>query len=120
MDADSISHMMHNENFINCYEYEAITAAPNDISMNRLLLQYVRTMDMPSLLKFCCLLKNIETQQCIGANLEKCMQALHISHLYSLSYILYMYLVSYLHELMAFMFTIIFFKPGPSYREVLA
>ena len=72
MDADSVSHMMHNEHLITDSDYEAITAAPNDINMNRLLLQYVRAMDMPKLLKFCNLLKNIETQQCIGVNLETC------------------------------------------------
>ena len=94
MDADSVSHMMHNEHFINSYEYEAITAAPNDINMNRLLLQYVRAMDMPGLLKFCDLLKNIETQQCIGVNLEKCMQTIHKSHLCSLRYILYVRICS--------------------------
>ena len=80
MDADTVSHMMHNEfkYLITDSVYEAITAAPNDINMNRLLLQYVRAMDMPSLLKFCNLLKNIETQQYIGVNLEKCMQTIYI------------------------------------------
>ena len=73
MDADSVSHMMHSEHLITDSDYEAITAAPNDINMNRLLLQYVRAMDMFSLLKFCNLLKNIENQQCIGVNLQKCM-----------------------------------------------
>ena len=73
MDADSVSHMMHNEHLITDSDYEAITTAPNDINMNRLLLQYVRAMDMPELLKFCDLLKSIETQQCIGVNLETCM-----------------------------------------------
>ena len=72
MDADSVSHMMHSEQLINDSDYEAITAAPNDINMNRLLLQYVRVMDMANLLKFCNLLKNIETHQCIGVNLEMC------------------------------------------------
>ena len=72
MDADSVSHMMHNEHLITDSDYEAITAAPNDINMNRLLLQYVRAMDMPELLKFCDLLKSTETQQCIGVNLEMC------------------------------------------------
>ena len=73
MDADSVSHMMHSEHLITDSDYEAITAAPNDINMNRLLLQYVRAMDMPGLLKFCDLLKNLETQMYIGATLEKCM-----------------------------------------------
>ena len=70
MDADSVSHMMHSEHLITDSDYEAITAAPNDINMNRLLLQYVRAMDMPDLLKFCNLLKNLETQKYIGATLE--------------------------------------------------
>ena len=73
MDADSVSHMMHSEHLITDSDYEAITAVPNDINMNRLLLQYVRAMDMPDLLKFCNVLRSIETQQCIGVNLEKCM-----------------------------------------------
>ena len=73
MDADSISHMMHCERLITDSDYEAITAAPNDINMNRLLLQYVRAMDMADLLKFCYLLKNIDTHHCIGDNLETCM-----------------------------------------------
>ena len=73
MDADSVSHMMHSEHLITDSDYEAITAAPNDINMNRLLLQYVRAMDMASLLKLCDLLKNIEVQRYIGINLEKCM-----------------------------------------------
>ena len=77
MDADSVSHMMHSERLITDSDYEAITAAPNDINMNRLLLQYVRAMDKPDLLKFGDLLKNIETQEYIGVNLEKCMLAIH-------------------------------------------
>ena len=72
MDADSVSHMMHSEHLITDSDYEAITTAPNDINMNRLLLQYVRAMDMASLLRFCDLLKSIETQHCIGISLEKC------------------------------------------------
>ena len=73
MDADSVSHMMHSEQLITDSDYEAITAAPNDINMNRLLLQYVREMDMPNLLRFCNVLQNIDTQNSIGENLEKCM-----------------------------------------------
>ena len=73
MDADSVSHMMHSEQLITDSDYEAITAAPNDISINRLLLQYVRTMDMTNLLRFCNVLKNTDTQKCIGENLETCM-----------------------------------------------
>ena len=72
MDADSVSHMMHSEHLITDSDYEAITAAPNDINMNCLLLQYVRAMDMPNLLKFCNLLKSIETQEHVGDTLEKC------------------------------------------------
>ena len=78
MDADSVSHMMHSEQLITDSDYEAITAAPNDININRLLLQYVRVMDMTNLLKFCNLLKNIGTQQCIGEKLEKCMSIVHV------------------------------------------
>ena len=73
MDADSVSHMMHSEQLITDSDYEAITAAPNDINMNRLLLQYVRAMDMSNLLRFCNVLQNIDTQECIGENLETCM-----------------------------------------------
>ena len=82
MDADSVSHMMHSEHLITDSDYEAITAAPNDINMNRLLLQYVRAMDMPGLLKFCNLLKTIETHQCIGETLETCMcvSCVHVYH----------------------------------------
>ena len=73
MDADSVSHMMHSEHLLSDSDYEAITAAPNDINMNRLLLQYVRAMDMTNLLRFCTVLKNIDTQECIGESLETCM-----------------------------------------------
>ena len=72
MDADTVSHMMHCEHLITDSDYEAITAAPNDIKMNCLLLQYVRAMDMSHLMIFCNLLKNIETHQCIGVKLETC------------------------------------------------
>ena len=72
MDADSVSHMMHSEQLITDNDYEAITAAPNDIIINRLLLQYVRAMDMTNLLEFCNVLQNIEIHQCIGADLELC------------------------------------------------
>ena len=82
MDADSVSHMMHSEHLITDSDYEAITAAPNDINMNRLLLQYVRTMDMTNLLKFCNVLKSIETHQRIGETLETCMyvSCAHVYH----------------------------------------
>ena len=72
MDADSVSHMMHSEQLITDSDYEAITAAPNDININRLLLQYVRAMNMINLLRFCNLLRNTNTQECIGENLETC------------------------------------------------
>ena len=72
MDADSVSHMMHSEQLITDSDYEAITATPNDINMNCLLLQYVREMDMSNLLKFCNLLKSIETHQFIGETLKTC------------------------------------------------
>ena len=73
MDADSVSHMMHSEQLITDSDYEAITAAPNDININRLLLQYVRAMDMINLVKFCDVLKTIETHQSIGETLMTCM-----------------------------------------------
>ena len=73
MDADSVSYLMHSEQLLTDKEYEAITAAPNDININRLLLQYVRAMDMTNLLKFCNVLKTIETFQYIGETLETCM-----------------------------------------------
>ena len=72
MDADSVSHMMHSKQLITDSDYEAITTAPNDINMNRLLLQYVRAMNMTDLLKFCNILKDVETQHCIGVKLERC------------------------------------------------
>ena len=78
MDADNVSHMMHSEQLITDSDYEAITTAPNDIIMNRLLLQYVRAMDMINLLKFCDLLKNFETQQCIGESLENCKSIVYV------------------------------------------
>lgn len=91
MDADTVSHMMRSECLITDDSiYELIKAAPNDINMNRLLLQYVRAMDMPSLLKFCNMLKNIETQQCIGVKLEKCMQASYV-HTYAQTEVIIVY-----------------------------
>ena len=73
MDADSVSHMMHNKELITDSDYKAIIAAPNDININRLLLQYIRVMDKTDVLKFCNVLRSIETQRCIGDNLEICM-----------------------------------------------
>ena len=72
MDADSVSHMMQCEHLITNDDYEAITTAPNDAKMNCLLLQYVKLMDMKMLLKFCDILKSIETQKSIGETLEIC------------------------------------------------
>ena len=72
MDADSVSHMMHYKHLITDDDYEAITAAPNDSKMNTVILQYVRAMDMSQLIKFCDILKGIETQKIIGDNLSTC------------------------------------------------
>ena len=94
MDANSVSHMMHSEHLISDSDYEAITAAPTDINMNCLLLQYVRAMDVPDLFKFSNLLKSIDTHHCIGVNLEKCMYvshrivSLHVSKLFTLAIII--------------------------------
>ena len=66
MDADSVSHMMHCEHLITDDDYEVITAAPNDNKMNTLLLQYVRSMNVNQLSKFCDILKSIETHKIIG------------------------------------------------------
>ena len=70
MDADSVSHMMHYKHLITDDDYDVITSAPNDIKINCLILQYVKLMDVPMLLKFCNVLKSIETQQYIGKTLE--------------------------------------------------
>ena len=72
MDADSVSHMMHCEHLITDDDYEAITTAPNDTKMNCLLLHYVKLMDTKMKLKFCDILKSIETQKSIGETLEVC------------------------------------------------
>ena len=66
MDADSVSHMMHCEHLITDDDYEAITAAPNDNKMNTLLLQYVRSMNVNQLSKFCDIFKGIEAHKIIG------------------------------------------------------
>ena len=73
MDADSVSHMMHCKHLITDDDYEAISAAPNDRMMNTVILEYVRAMDLPTLLKFANLLKAMETQRPIGSCLEYCM-----------------------------------------------
>ena len=72
MDADSVSHMMHCEHLISDDDYEAITAAPNDNKMNTLLLQYVRSMNVSQLTKFCDILKSIETCAIIRDCLSTC------------------------------------------------
>ena len=77
MDADSVSHMMHCNHLITDDDYEAITAAPNDNTMNVVILEYVRAMDLPTLLKFADLLKAVETQISIGSSLEYCMYILY-------------------------------------------
>ena len=70
MDADSVSHMMHCSHLITDDDYEAITAAPNDSTMNIIILEYVRAMDLTMLLKFADLLIGIETLQSVGNNLK--------------------------------------------------
>ena len=77
MDADSVSHMMHCNHLITDDDYEAITTAPNDNTMNVVILEYVRAMDLPTLLKFADLLKAVETQMSIGSSLEYCMYILY-------------------------------------------
>ena len=93
MDADSVSHMMHCNHLITDDDYEAITAAPNDSIMNVVILEYVRAMDLPTLLKFADLLKAVETQMSIGSCLEYC------------TYILYAYYLDYCSHLLC-MFTL--------------
>ena len=73
MDADGVTHMMHCEHLLTDDNYEAITTAPNDWIMNVLILEYIRVMDRPTLLKFVGLLKTMETQESIGCNLESGM-----------------------------------------------
>ena len=72
MDADSVSHMMHFKGLITDDDYKLITSAPSDLKINALLLQYIKVMNMPTLLHFCDILKSIETQQCIGESLKTC------------------------------------------------
>ena len=72
MDADSVSHMMHCEYLITDDDYEAITAAPSDNKINTLLLQYVRSMNVSQLSKFCDILKSIETHKIIDDCLSTC------------------------------------------------
>ena len=82
MDADSVSHMMHCEHLITDDDYEAITAAPNDNKMNILLLQYVRSMNVKQLSRFCDILNNLETIHEIIRNCSsvcKCMKSIKLS-----------------------------------------
>ena len=72
MDADSVSHMMHCQHLITVDDYEAITTAPNDSKMNTVILQYVRSMDVTLFIRFCDVLKDIETQKSIGEYLSAC------------------------------------------------
>ena len=72
MDADSVSHMMHRNHLITDDDYEAIITAPSDRRMNNAILQYVRVMDFPTLLKFINLLQTIETQTSIASYLKLC------------------------------------------------
>ena len=72
MDADSVSHMMHYNHLITDDDYEAISAAPNDSAMNVVILEYVRAMDLPTLLKFADLLKAVGTQEPISSYLKFC------------------------------------------------
>ena len=70
MDADSVSHMMLSCHLITDDDYQAITAAPNDSTMNVAILEYVRAMDLTTFFKFVDLLINIDTQQTIGNSLK--------------------------------------------------
>ena len=76
LDPDSVAFMMLGECLIHTEDYNAITSAPNDLKMNCFLLQYVmqyaKLQDMEKLFKFCEVLKNIETQKCVGEKLYEC------------------------------------------------
>ena len=72
MDADLVSHMMHCEHLITDEDYEAIAAALNDNKMNMLILQYVRSMNVTQLSKFCDILKSIETHKISGDSSSTC------------------------------------------------
>ena len=73
MDADSVSHMMHHKCLITDDDFKAITAAPNDDTMNLALLQYVRSMDLSSLFKFVEVLQSIETHKRTAHHISLCM-----------------------------------------------
>ena len=72
MDADSVSHVMYCRHLLTDDDYHVISTAPNDMKMNCLLLQYVKLMNVVKLLKFCNVLKELETQKKIGDSLEAC------------------------------------------------
>ena len=78
MDADSVSHMMHCKHLITDDDYDMITSAPNDVKMNCLILQYVKLMDKTTLVKFCDLLNEIETNKSGESRLKfrKCVNNL--------------------------------------------
>ena len=81
MDADTVSHMMHCKHLITDDDYDVITSAPSDLKMNSLILQYVRLMGRDNLMKFCYVLKEIETHEKAGFFLEngKFKDLLHAS-----------------------------------------
>ena len=72
MDADSVSHMLHCRYLLADDTYNVIFSAPNDMKMNCLLLQYAKLQNVNGLLKFCDVLKEIETQKPIGDKLQTC------------------------------------------------
>ena len=69
MDADYISLMMHSTQLLTDDDYEAVTAAPNDLKMNSFLLQYImqyaKSPDKEKLYKFCDILKGIENHNSV-------------------------------------------------------
>ena len=72
MDADSVSHMIHSKHLITDDDYDVISRAPNDVKMNCLILQYVKLMNISDVMKFCAVLKEIESLKIIGNTLENC------------------------------------------------
>jgi len=70
MDADSVCHMMHCRHFLTDDDYDIISAAPNDMKMNCLLLQYFKLIEVNGLLKLCDVLKEIEAQKTIVEKLK--------------------------------------------------
>ena len=97
MDADSVSHMMHCQHLITDDDYEAIAAAPNDSKINTVILQYVRAMDVNVFMRFCDVLKNIETQKSIGEYLSTCKYTnCYVCMRISCVYVVYADLATYL------------------------